>query len=89
MCRTLDPLGFTGELEHLLLARGFDVVSQEIAIRKAKLDIDINYSNQGARGGVESYTISKSKCYSRSETRNELRYYEPRVLYTRHRGKLR
>ena len=41
MCSTLDPLGFTGELEHLLLARGFDVVSQEVAIRKAKLDIDI------------------------------------------------
>ena len=50
MCRTLDPLGFTGELEHLLLARSFDVVSQEVAIRKAKLDIDVNYNNQRARG---------------------------------------
>ena len=27
-----------------------------------------------------SNTISKSKCYSPSETRNELRYYEPPVL---------
>ena len=29
-----------------------------------------------------SYTISKSKCYSRSETRNELRYYKPAFLVT-------
>ena len=27
--------------------------------------------------GAITHTISKSKCYSRYETRNELRYYEP------------
>ncbi len=31
---------------------------------------------------LSAHTISKSKCYSRYETRNELRYYEPPVLVT-------
>lgn len=59
MCRTLDPMGFTGELEHLLLSRGFDVVSQEVAIRKAKLNIDVNYDNQRTQGEVESYNTTE------------------------------
>ncbi len=59
ICKTGDPLVLSGELEHLLLARGYDVVSQEVAVRKAKSDIDMNYNNSRAQGGIESYNATE------------------------------
>ena len=65
ICKTNDWLSLQGELEHLLLARGYDVVSQEVAVRKAKSDIDMNYNNNKAQGGVESYnTMELRSVYS-------------------------
>ena len=61
ICKTRDWLGVQGELEHLLLARGYDVVSQEAAVRKAKSDINMNYSNNKTQGGIESYNTTELK----------------------------
>ena len=59
MCKTYDPLNIQGELEHLLLAKGYDVVSEDVAVRKAKSDIDMNYNNNRAQGGIESYNTTE------------------------------
>ncbi len=59
ICKTGDPLVLSGELEHLLVSRGYDVVSQEVAVRKAKSNIDMNYNNSRAQGGIESYNTTE------------------------------
>jgi hypothetical protein len=59
ICKTGDPLVLSGELEHLLVSRGYDVVSQEVAVRKAKSDIDMNYGNNKVQGGIESYDTTE------------------------------
>jgi len=56
---TNDPLQLQGELEHLLLAKGYDVVSEEVAVWKAKSDIVMNYDNDKVQGGIESYNITE------------------------------
>ncbi len=59
MCKIGDPLALAGELEHLLISRGYDVVSHDVAVRKAKLDVNMDYRNQQARGGIESYNVTE------------------------------
>lgn len=59
ICKTNDWLNLQGELEHLLLARGYDVVSQEVAVQKAKSDIDVNYDNNKVQGEIESYDTTE------------------------------
>lgn len=55
ICKNYDQLQLQGEFEHLLLARGYDVVSEEVAVRKAKSDISMNYGNNNIQGAIESY----------------------------------
>ena len=52
-----DPLGFQGEFEHHLLAKGYNVVSEAVAVRKAKFDTNMDYNNNRAQGGSESYNV--------------------------------
>ena len=59
ICKTGDPLVLSGELEHLLVSRGYDVVSQEVAIRKAKSNINMDYNNNRVQGGIESYNTTE------------------------------
>ena len=59
VCKTGDPLVLAGELEHLLISRGYDIVSHEVAVRKAKLDVNMDYRNQQTRGGIESYNVTE------------------------------
>jgi hypothetical protein len=59
ICKTYDPMSIQGELEHLLLARGYDVVSEEVAVWKAKSDINMNYGNNKIQGGIESYNTTE------------------------------
>ena len=59
ICKTNDWLNLQGELEHLLLARGYDVVSQEVAVQKAKSGIDVNYSDNKVQGEIESYNTTE------------------------------
>ncbi|MDD5217728.1 MAG: hypothetical protein PHN49_02930 [Candidatus Omnitrophica bacterium] len=57
----VDNLGLQGELEYILLSRGYDVVSQEVASQKAKLDVDVDYSNNKVKGGAEVYKATEVK----------------------------
>ena len=59
ICKTNDHLQLQGELEHLLLARGYDVVSEEVAVWKAKSDISMNYGNNKVQGRIESYNTTE------------------------------
>jgi hypothetical protein len=59
ICKTNDLLHLQGELEHLLLARGYDVVSEEVAVRKAKSNINMDYNNNRVQGGIESYNTTE------------------------------
>jgi hypothetical protein len=45
------------ELEHQLLARGYNIVSEDVALRKAKLDVNIDYNDNKERRGYESYQL--------------------------------
>jgi len=56
-----DPLNLQGELEHILLSRGYDVVSQDVAVQKAKLVINMDYNNNKAKGGAEVYNTTELK----------------------------
>ena len=59
ICKSWDGLGLSGELEHLLLARGYDVVSEEVAVRKAKFNTYLDYNNNRLQGSSESYNIKE------------------------------
>ena len=59
ICKNYDLLQLQGEIEHLLLARGYDVVSEEVAVRKAKSDINMNYGNNKVQGRIESYNTTE------------------------------
>lgn len=59
ICKSNDWLQLQGELEHLLLARGYDVVSEEVAVWKAKSDIDVNYGSNKVQGRIESYNTTE------------------------------
>lgn len=58
-CTSADPLGLRNTFEHILLSRGYDVVSREIAIAKSKLNVDLDLKNNRVKGGVESYRIQE------------------------------
>ena len=79
ICKTYDPLNIQGELEHLLLARSYDVVSEEVAVRKAKSDIEMKYGNNTVQGGIESYNTTELRSiyaltFSYSDVWNGLLY---------------
>ena len=40
-----------------MLARGYNIVSEDVALRKAKLDVDVDYNKNKVRGGTESYQV--------------------------------
>ncbi len=59
ICERDDHLGLQGELVHILLSRGYDVVSKEVATKKAKLDISLDHSNNKIKGGLEEYSTTE------------------------------
>ncbi|MBF0361950.1 MAG: hypothetical protein HQK49_13120 [Oligoflexia bacterium] len=59
ICRGKDELGLSGELEHILISQGFDVVSEEVAKNKAKTVIDVNLNNKKIEGTVEDYNVKE------------------------------
>lgn len=59
ICKRTDHLGLQGELEHILLSRGYDVVSSEVATKKAKLDISMDHRNDKIKGGIEEYSTTE------------------------------
>ena len=61
------------------------VATSRCRVNPICVNMNVNDYNPGTESKGQrllTYTISKSKCYSRYETRNELRYYEPPVLVT-------
>ena len=59
ICKRDDRLGLQGELEHILLSRGYDVVSEEVAAKKAKLDVSVDHGNDKIKGGIEEYSTTE------------------------------
>ena len=47
-----DSIGVKGKLEHLLLARGFSVVSDAVAGRKTQTDAEASWSSDTATGSL-------------------------------------
>ena len=61
ICKGSDTLGLTGELENLLLARGYDVISEDVARKIARTSIDVDLKYEGVRGNIDQYNTTEVK----------------------------
>ncbi|MBN1517042.1 hypothetical protein JXA32_10800 [Candidatus Sumerlaeota bacterium] len=61
ICKGPDTLGLTGELENLLLARGYDVISEDVARRLARTNIDVDLKDEAVRGDIDQYNATEVK----------------------------
>ena len=59
MCKGSDTLALTGELENLLLIRGYDVVSEDVARKLARTSIDVDLKNETIRGDIDQYNTTE------------------------------
>ncbi|RKU22968.1 hypothetical protein C6499_19225 [Candidatus Poribacteria bacterium] len=56
---TMKLKRFRYELEHALLARGYNIVTREVAIMKSKLDVDLDLNDKKVVGDLESYHVTE------------------------------